>query len=110
VKLPFDHNLAPGLVRRLVDVHPDSSQVVTLGLETTSDARVWEIARDEGYTIVTKDADFADLSLLRGFPPKVIWLRLGNCTTRQIEELLRQNHEAVLEFERDDTVGVLSLF
>jgi predicted nuclease of predicted toxin-antitoxin system len=77
VKLLFDHNVSPRLVRRLVDLHPDASHVSVLGLDTASDAEVWERARAEGYTIVTKDSDFADLAVLRGAPPKVIWVRLG---------------------------------
>ena len=110
VKLLFDHNLAPGLVKRLGDIHRDSAHVTLLGLDAASDATVWEQARAEGYTIVTKDADYADLGMLRGIPPKVIWVRIGNCTTRQVEELFRRNHEAVAAFERDESVGVLSLF
>ena len=81
-----------------------------LGLDAASDETVWEQALAEGYTIVTKDADFADLGMLRGFPPKVIWVRIGNCTTRQVEALFRRNHEAVSAFETDETVGVLSLY
>ena len=69
-----------------------------------------ERARQDGYTIVTKDCDFSDMSVLRGFPPKVIWIRLGNCTTQQIEDLLRKNQEAVAVFENDPMVGLLSLF
>ena len=67
-------------------------------------------AKQEGYTIVTKDSDYSDMSVLRGFPPKVIWIRLGNCTTQQIEDLLRRNREAVVAFESDAMVGLLSLF
>jgi len=110
VKLLFDHNLAPGLVKRLGDIHSYSAHVTSLGLDAASDATVWERARAEGFTIVTKDADFADLGMLRGFPPKVIWIRIGNCTTQQVEALFRRNHEAVAAFETDETVGVLSLY
>jgi predicted nuclease of predicted toxin-antitoxin system len=42
------------------------------------------------YTIFTKDADFSDVNVLRGFPPKVIWIRLGNCATSDLENALRQ--------------------
>ena len=70
----------------------------------------WERARQEGYTIVTKDADFSEMSVLQGFPPKVIWIRLGNCTTQQIEDLMRKHHEAVVAFDADPMVGLLSLF
>jgi predicted nuclease of predicted toxin-antitoxin system len=110
VKLLFDHNISPRLVKRLADLHPDSSHVFVLGLDQASDAVFWERARQDGYTIATKDSDFSDMSVLRGFPPKVIWIRLGNCTTQQIEDLLRTNHEAVVAFESDPTVGLLSLF
>ena len=65
-------------------------------MEQASDAELWERAKEDGYTLVTKDSDYSDMSVLRGFPPKVIWIRLGNCTTGQIEELLRRNHEGWL--------------
>jgi predicted nuclease of predicted toxin-antitoxin system len=110
VKLLFDQNLSPRLVRRLADLHPGSSHVFLLGIDQASDDEIWKRARQDGYTIVTKDTDFGDLSVLRGFPPKVIWVRLGNCTTQQIEDLIRNNNEAVKAFEIDLTVGLLSLF
>jgi predicted nuclease of predicted toxin-antitoxin system len=81
-----------------------------MGIDRASDEEIWERARKDGFTIVTRDSDFGDLSVLRGFPPKVIWVRLGNCTTEQIEELIRNNNEAVTAFESDQTVGLLSLF
>lgn len=110
VKLLFDQNLSPRLVRRLADLHPGSTHVFSLGIDRASDDEVWERAREDGYTIVTKDSDFGDLSVLRGFPPKVIWVRLGNCSTQEIEDLFRNNDEAVAAFESDVTVGLLSLF
>jgi len=79
-------------------------------LDQAPDELLWERARQDGYAIVTKDTDFSDMSVLRGFPPKVIWIRIGNCTTQQIEDLLRMNDEAVVAFENDAMVGLLSLF
>jgi len=70
---------------------------------------VWNYARDNEFTLVSKDADFSELSMLRGFPPKVIWLRIGNCTTTQIESLLRSHHEAIEQLETDSAVGILTL-
>jgi predicted nuclease of predicted toxin-antitoxin system len=63
-------------VKRLVDLHPGSAHVFSLGIDQARDDEIWKRARNDGYTIVTKDSDFADLSVLQGFPPKVIWLRL----------------------------------
>jgi predicted nuclease of predicted toxin-antitoxin system len=53
-------------------------------LERADDRALWEYAREHGYVIVTKDDDFVRLQLLLGYPPKVILLRLGNCTTQQV--------------------------
>jgi predicted nuclease of predicted toxin-antitoxin system len=110
VKLLFDHNLSPRLVGRLADLYPDSSHAFLLGLDHASDATIWERARQHGYAVVTKDSDFGDMSLLLGFPPKVIWIRIGNCTTQQVENLLRNNRGAIAAFESDPVVGLLSLF
>jgi predicted nuclease of predicted toxin-antitoxin system len=73
-----------------------------LGLEESSDDVIWRYAVDHGYVIVTKDADFANRSLVARAPPKVIWIRRGNCSTRQIESLLRERHGDLGEFEASD--------
>ena len=75
-----------------------------------SDSELWHYAAQNGYFIVTKDADFSDLSIVRGFPPKVIWLRLGNCTTAQIEQVLRRQRAVVMAFAEDTEAGVLELY
>ncbi|MEQ9552279.1 MAG: DUF5615 family PIN-like protein [Coleofasciculus sp. G2-EDA-02] len=60
--------------------------------------------------IVTKDADFSELSILLGTPPKVIWIRRGNCSTNDMEKLLRDNYSDINAFSNDLNVGVLTLF
>jgi predicted nuclease of predicted toxin-antitoxin system len=110
MKLLFDHNLSPQLVIRLQDCFPNASHVATLGLATASDLVVWTYAQNEGFTIVTKDADFSDVAILRGYPPKIIWIRLGNCTTRQIEETLRRHQFEIAEFADDSSSAVLEIF
>jgi predicted nuclease of predicted toxin-antitoxin system len=117
MKLLFDllaaalrsHNLSPRLVNRLADIYPNSNHLYLMALDRESDNIVWETAKRQGYTIVTKDSDFNELLMLKGFPPKVIWIRLGNCSTKIIESLLRNNHETILSFSQDPNVGILSL-
>ena len=72
MKLLFDQNLSPRLVANLADHYPNSAHVVTHALDHALDETVWTFAREHGYTLVTKDSDFHELSLLRGAPPKVI--------------------------------------
>ena len=95
MRLLLDHNVSPKLVRRLADVHPGSTHIFLEGMDREPDAFVWEYARTNAYVIVTKDADFADMSVLRGHPPKVIWVRIGNCTTSQIEDFFRDQQETI---------------
>jgi predicted nuclease of predicted toxin-antitoxin system len=110
VKLLFDHNLSPRLIKRLSDLFPDSSHVYLVGLDQADDTAIREYARQNDFLIVTKDADFSDLCLLLGFPPKVIWIRRGNCKTSDIESLLRNYYDDIKTLSQDQIVGVLTLF
>ncbi len=110
MRLLFDHNLSPRLIDRLADIYPNSQHLFLLGLDQADDLVVWEYALDNGFTVVTRDADFNELSILRGFPPKVIWIRRGNCSTNQIEEILRSRLEDIQAFETSPDLGVLILY
>ena len=110
MKLLFDHNLPPLLVSRLANLFPQSQHVFALGLDRASDWEIRDYARQSGYSIVTRDADFSDLCVLLGFPPKIIWIRRGNCSTTALEELLRQHCDDILALENDVVNGVLTLF
>lgn len=109
MKLLFDQNLSPKLVALLADLFPHSYHVQTVGLDCADDDRVWDYARLNGYTIVTKDEDYNNLSVLRGCPPKVIWLQLGNCTTAQVEAVFRTRYADIEAFDRDPSLGTLVL-
>ena len=109
MKLLFDQNLSPKLVTRLADLFPDSSHVQSVGLDCAADDTVWEHARLNGFAIVTKDEDYNNLSVLRGSPPKVIWLQLGNCSTSQVEAVFRARFADIEAFEKDPSVGTLVL-
>lgn len=110
MKLLFDHNLPARLVSRLSDLFPDSAHVFTIGLDRASDLEIREYARREDLVIVTKDVDFSDLCVLRGFPPKVIWIRRGNCSANDLEQLLREHHLQIEALDEDSLIGVLTLF
>jgi predicted nuclease of predicted toxin-antitoxin system len=78
VKLLLDHNISHKLVARLAGVFPGSTQTRLLNLGRTNDPQLWLIAKTNDYIFVTKDRDVAELAVLRGAPPKIIWLRMGN--------------------------------
>ena len=109
MKLLYDHNLPPLLVSRLADLFPHSQHVFALGPDRVSDAEIRDYARLNGFCIVTKDADFSDLCVLLGFPPKIIWIRRGNCSISALEEILRHHHDQIETLELDSVNGVLTL-
>ncbi len=102
MKLLLDENLSPRLVESLSDIYPGSQHVDRLGLGGLDDGEVWTYAKDHGFAIVSKDSDFADRSVLESDPPKIIWIRLGNCSTKAVAELLRSQHEVVRGFLEED--------
>jgi predicted nuclease of predicted toxin-antitoxin system len=110
VKLLFDQNVSPDLVRRLGDLFPGSEHVYNLNLHEVDDPVLWSFARENHFIVVSKDADFSELSMIRGFPPKLLWLRLGNCRTSDVEDLIRSNYEFVAKLVEDEERGILSLF
>jgi len=110
LKLLLDHNISHKLVPRLADLYPGSTQTRLLNFGRTKDPQLWLFAKLHGFVFVTKDRDVAELAVIRGAPPKVIWLRLGNCKTAAVERALRKNFNAVLEFVNDPERIVLELF
>ena len=109
MKLLFDQNLSYRLVKALQDEYPDSKHVRDIGLSRAADSVVWSYASDNGFTLVSKDADFHQLSLFHGAPPKVIWVRRGNCTTDDSIDLLRARRREIEAFESDEEASFLAL-
>jgi len=109
VRLPLDQNISFRLVERLRDLYPEGVHVKDVALTKADDIAVWEYARANDYVIVSKDDDFRQLSFLHGPPPKAIWVRLGNCTTEDVESLLRDCHAEVVAFVDDPQSAFLIL-
>jgi len=110
VKLLFDQNLSHKLIGLLGDIFPESQHVRLLGLDRAGDRLVWEFAKNHEYTIVSLDADFAELAALYGYPPKVIWLRCGNQSTHVVYERIRSNVESIRAFGVDSEASCLEVY
>ncbi len=98
MRLLFDHNLSPTPVRSLGEVYPASVHVRDVDLHSADDDTVWNYAIRHHLIIVSKDADFHQRSFVSGHLPKIIWIRLGHCRTREIESLLRAYRNDVVAF------------
>ncbi len=109
MRLLFDQNLSPRLVAALADRYPDSVHVRDAGLATEDDVTAWAYAAAQGLTIVSKDGDFHQRSLVYGHPPKVIWVRRGNCSTATIAALLRDHRVELAAFAADPEAAFVAL-
>jgi predicted nuclease of predicted toxin-antitoxin system len=108
MKLLFDHNLSPRLVNRLADIFPDSNHVDNLEMAQADDSEVWVYAQNNGFTIATRDSDYNELIMLRDFPPKIVWIRRGNCS--KIEAMLRTHIIDIQRLFDDSSLGILTLY
>ena len=109
MKLLLDENLLDRIVAQILDLYPGSSHVKAHNLIKTDDAIIWSFARQHGFTIVSKDADFHQRSLVHGAPPRFVFLRVGNCSTSQIVSLLRAEFALVSSFDAGSDAAILIL-
>ena len=108
MKLLFDQNISYRITKILSKSFPDAKHISQVGLLEASDIEIWEYARQHGYSIVTFDSDYYDLSIVKGCPPKIIWLRSRNATTKRIAEILEENKELLRIFVSDANYKGLS--
>ena len=109
MKLLFDENLSPKLPHLLAALFPGSAHVRECGLLGHADEDVWEYARANGFIVVSKDSDFQQRSLLYGHPPKLVWLRIGNCTRQQLVPLITTHEQEIQALDADPFESVLVL-
>ena len=109
MKLLFDENLSFKLRAKMQDVFPGSKHVRDLGLERANDLEIWEFSKRENFVIVTKDADFNDLSVMLGYPPYIVWLRTGNARVSQIENILRAYQERIEKSVGEGAFGTVEI-
>lgn len=107
MKLLLDQNLSFRLLAKVEGLFPSSRHVKDFGLTGDDDERIWNLARDQGFAIVTKDYDFQSRSLVYGHPPKVIQLRTGNCSTGEILNVLTREEAVIRAFLDDPNEALL---
>lgn len=109
MRLLFDESLSHKLVRLLDDIFPQSLHVRDVGLKSADDPVVWQYAKENHLIIVSKDSDLHQRSFVLGHPPKLVWVRLGNCSTAEVEGLLRKRFSAITTFQDDAESSFLAL-
>jgi predicted nuclease of predicted toxin-antitoxin system len=101
VRLLLDENLSHRLLAALAASFPGSCHVRDVGLASAEDVAIWSYARANGFAIVTLDSDFYDLSLVHGWPPKVVWLRTFDTSTSAVQAMLETQADTIIAFLTD---------
>lgn len=109
MKLLFDENLSPRLVKLLKEEFPESKHVRDVDLRGAFDSRIWEYCRENNFVIVSKDSDFREMSYLEGAPPKIIWVDVGNSGTIVIGKLLNEKKAEIDRFLQNKEESLLIL-
>jgi len=109
MKMLFDQNLSFKLVSAVTSAFPGSKHIRDFALTRESDDAIWSFAAKNGFAIVSKNSDFMHRALLRGYPPKFIHLRVGNCPTERIRQLLHERENAIKDFLSDPVESLLTL-
>lgn len=108
MRLLFDQNMSYRITKILSKSFTESKHVSHVGLENATDMEIWEFARSNDFSIVTFDSDYYDLSIVKGCPPKIIWLRTGNTATKRIAEILETEIDIIKLFLTDSSYKDLS--
>jgi predicted nuclease of predicted toxin-antitoxin system len=109
MKLFFDENLSPQLVRFLREEYPDSSHVRNVSMVGSSDSQIWDYCKKNNFTVVSKDTDFRERSMAEGFPTKIVWLDVENAGTSEIANLLRREQGRIEHFLTQSYTSLLIL-
>ncbi|HRN35783.1 MAG TPA: DUF5615 family PIN-like protein [Flavobacteriales bacterium] len=107
MKFLIDENLSDKLVPGLDQHFPGTRHVKQLDLAHQPDSTVWSMAKQEGFIILTQDDDFTEMSLLNGFPPKVVHLAMGNHSTRDWLRIILANVHLCKLFGKNNESGLL---
>ena len=105
MKLLLDENLSESLCNLLGDIFDEVRHVRDLGMQGATDDIVWNYALNGNYAVISKDSDFVERSIISDDKIKVIWIRLGNCSTANVHLLLRnKKHEIETFLNSEDSV------
>lgn len=110
MKILFDENISHRILPLLSDSFQPCVHAKIIFPSLKTDRDIWHYAHKHHYTIVTFDSDFYGWQLLNGFPPKIIWLRCGNITTRALVHKLNAHEKQLINFSRNKKEGVVEIF
>jgi predicted nuclease of predicted toxin-antitoxin system len=111
MKVLIDQNISYRIVPQIESLFDFLTHVKFLGWIDWNDHDIFMTARDQKYdAVITLDEDFNKLLLQHGTPPKIIWIKTGNCSTSKLVEVITTHGQIILDFLSDDTYDCLELY
>ena len=111
IRILIDQNISHRIIPKISTTFSAVEHVRNLGLQQASDYEIFLQARGQQFdAILTIDEDFLNLIQVFGSPPKIIWLRLGNCQTDYIASVLVAYREQIESFMLNDELKILQIF
>lgn len=110
VKFFVDTQLPPLLAKFFAEKQYDAIHTTDFpDGDLLQDAEIVRIAIAKNRIIVTKDSDFLDNFLLKGAPPKILLLKLGNTTNQDLLHVIDLYlQQIVTQFETQADVIMLN--
>lgn len=105
----FDQNISFRILKKLPVFFVNSTHILSENLIDANDEVIWSYAKTNNLIIITQDADFNDIYTVKGFPPKIIWIRAGNLSTNQIIEILEKSEDEIKAFIESEKLGCLEI-
>ena len=109
VRLLLDESLSVRLLQPLTESFPGSEHIRNLTNTGTSDRLLWDLARTSQFILTTRDEDFVGMSVLRGAPPKVVWLNVGKSRNAVIAALLQTHATDIQRFAEHEEYTFLAI-
>ena len=110
MKLLLDENISRRIIPKLQVHYPKSDHVALIDLEHLPDSEIWCYALNNDFTIVTKDSNFEEMSLIKGSPPKVIWIKLGNVSNTVLLSTLIENQTHIESMINQKSTNCLEIW
>ncbi|GHM99178.1 hypothetical protein WSM22_06680 [Cytophagales bacterium WSM2-2] len=110
MKLLLDENISFRVAKSIETNFPGSTHISLINDGLKEDLQIFKYAAVNNFAIVTFDEDFYDLQLLRGYPPKIIWLRFGNSNNLKVTTKLVEHRQAIESFLSNPEVGILEIY
>ncbi len=107
----LDENLSWRMVKKLIPFFKDVIHVSSLKInQPATDISIWNYAKENSFTIVSKDDDFEKIVLLRKAPPKLLFLKTYNLETDKLTDLIVKNKEKIIEFIDSKENDILEIY